>query len=147
MAKRKTPSDSIVLKAGSLPIEEYLELRRSVGWVRLSDRQAKAAMENCLYCVSAWDGETLVGMGRLVGDGAVIVYVQDLVIRPEYQSRGIGSLLIENLIAYADSLREEGTTMMLDLMCAKGRERFYASHGFTARPTDTSGPGMIRYLR
>lgn len=147
MAKRKTPSDSIVLKAGSLPIEEYLELRQSVGWVRLSDRQAKAAMENCLYCVSAWDGDKPVGMGRLVGDGAVIVYVQDLVIRPDYQSMGIGSLLIEDLIAYAESLREPGTTLMLDLMCAKGRERFYASHGFLARPTDRLGPGMIRYLR
>ena len=146
MAQKKL-SSGIVLKAGSLPIREYLALRESVGWVCLSEKQATAAMTNCLYCVSAWDGDKPVGMGRLVGDGAVIVYVQDLVIRPEYQSKGIGGLLIEDLIAYAESLREPGTTMMLDLMCAKGRERFYASHGFLARPTEKLGPGMIRYLR
>ena len=145
--KENQRSAEIVLKEGSLPIREYLALRESVGWVRLSDQQATAAMANCLYCVSAWDGDKPVGMGRLVGDGAVIVYVQDLVIRPEYQSMGIGSLLIEDLIAYAESLREPGTTLMLDLMCAKGRERFYSSHGFLARPTDRLGPGMIRYLK
>ena len=36
--------------------------------------------------------------------------------------------------------------MMLDLMCAKGREKFYQKHGFIARPTDDLGPGMIQYL-
>jgi hypothetical protein len=36
--------------------------------------------------------------------------------------------------------------MMLDLMCAKGREPFYEKHGFIARPTKDLGPGMIQYL-
>ena len=36
------------------------------------------------------------------------------------------------------------TEMMFDLMCAKGRERFYEAHGFLARPTEKLGPGMIR---
>ena len=44
------------------------------------------------------------------------------------------------------SLTEEGTEMMLDLMCAKGREQFYSRHGFLARPTEHLGPGMIQYL-
>ena len=44
-------------------------------------------------------------------------------------------------------LTAEGTEMMLDLMCAKGREHFYESHGFLARPTDSLGPGMIMYIQ
>lgn len=39
-----------------------------------------------------------------------------------------------------------GTRMMLCLMCAKGREKFYLDHGFTARPTEKLGPGMITYI-
>jgi hypothetical protein len=45
-----------------------------------------------------------------------------------------------------ESLREEESTMMLCLMCAKGREPFYEKHGFMQRPTDALGPGMIQYL-
>ena len=55
-------------------------------------------------------------------------------------------MLMEHLISYVDSLTEEGTEMMLDLMCAKGREQFYSRHGFLARPTEDLGPGMIQYL-
>ena len=86
-------------------------------------------------------------MGRLVGDGAVICYVQDLVVRPEAQAAGVGGQILEMLIAYAESLRLEGTELMLDLMCAKGREEFYKNHGFLARPTENLGPGMIQYLK
>ena len=64
-------------------------------------------------------------MGRLVGDGAVICYIQDLMIHPDYQHYGIGSAIIEDLIEYVENLCEEGTEIMLDLMCAIGREPFY----------------------
>ena len=39
------------------------------------------------------------------------------------------------------------THLMLDLMCAVGREPFYHKHEFISRPTDKLGPGMIRYIR
>ncbi|MCI5959401.1 MAG: GNAT family N-acetyltransferase, partial [Lachnospiraceae bacterium] len=71
---------------------------------------------------------------------------QDLIVVPQVQTQGIGSQIIQKLMAYVESLREEGSTMMLCLMCAKGREPFYEKHGFLARPTDALGPGMIQYL-
>ena len=76
--------------------------------------------------VCAYIDAKIVGMGRLVGDGAVICYIQDLMIHPDYQHYGIGSAIIEDLIEYVENLCEEGTEIMLDLMC---------------------GPGMIRYIR
>ena len=85
-------------------------------------------------------------MGRIVGDGAVIFYVQDLIILPEVQGQGIGGLILETLIDFVKKTGYPGTMVMLDLMCAKGRERFYKKHGFIARPTDQLGPGMIQYL-
>ena len=87
-----------------------------------------------------------MGMGRIVGDGAIICYVQDLIIRPEVQGEGIGSLILETLRDFVVNIGFEGTTMMFDLMCARGREEFYKKHGFIARPTEDLGPGMIQYL-
>ncbi|MCM1082754.1 MAG: GNAT family N-acetyltransferase [Clostridium sp.] len=137
----------IDLVENDISVEEYFYLRNKVNWKHLTDRQAQLALSNCLFNVKAVDENgTILGMGRIVGDGAVISYIQDLIVIPEAQGRGIGSLIIERLIAYVKSLCEGGSEMMLCLMCAKGREPFYIKHGFVARPTEDLGPGMIQYI-
>ncbi len=136
----------IEIKENSLSVEAYLALRAQVGWKRLSREQAQKALANSLFIVGAYEADRLVGMGRIVGDGAVICYVQDLIVIPEVQGRGIGSTILECLKTFVKSLRMEHTEMMLCLMCAKGRESFYKKHGFIARPTETLGPGMIQYI-
>ena len=136
----------ITLVRNKLDVDTYLSLRASVKWKKLSRRQAQKALENSLFVVCAYDGKRPAGMGRIVGDGAVICYIQDLLVHPDYQGMGIGNRLLQELRNYVLSIREEGTEMMLDLMCAKDREMFYTKHGFIARPTKNLGPGMIQYL-
>jgi ribosomal protein S18 acetylase RimI-like enzyme len=129
-----------------LDIDTYLELRKAVGFRPLTRDQARKALNNSLYILTAVQNGRAVGMGRVVGDGAVICYVQDLIIRPEVQGQGIGGTILQNLKDFVMRLGYPGTTMMLCLMCAKGREEFYKKYGFIARPTDDLGPGMITYL-
>lgn len=137
----------ITIIENEITLEEYLTLRKLVGWKELTKQQACTALANCLYKIKAVDeAGNVVGMGRVVGDGAVICYIQDLIVVPQVQAQGIGSMMIEKLKAYVDGLREDGSTMMLGLMCAKGRETFYERHGFISRPTDALGPGMIQYF-
>lgn len=128
-------------------VNVYLSLRNQVNWIKLDREQARKALNNSLKIYTVYDDDKPIGMGRIVGDGAVISYIQDLIIIPEYQKKHIGSQLIQHLINYVDSITAENTRMMLCLMCAKGREEFYIKHGFTARPTDSLGPGMIQYIQ
>ncbi|KIR01341.1 Ribosomal-protein-alanine acetyltransferase [Lachnospiraceae bacterium TWA4] len=139
--------DLLKLEKDIVDVDLYLKFRKSVNWKELTRPQAKKALENslCTLCVTL-AGQP-IGMGRLVGDGSVICYIQDLIIHPNAQGMGVGSLLIQGFIDYVKSITEDGTEMMLDLMCAKGREEFYTKHGFIARPTDCLGPGMIMYIR
>lgn len=138
----------IKLIKNDISVEEYLYIRKCVDWKQLGINQAQQAIERSLYFVKAVDDDgKLIGMGRIVGDGAVVCYIQDLVVIPEYQGKGVGSMIIKSLIEFVESIRFEDTTMMLCLMCAKGREPFYKKHGFIARPTDALGPGMIQYLK
>lgn len=137
----------ITIKENSLTTAEYLAIRQQVGWKRLKEEQAEKALKNSLYIVAAYKEDTLVGMGRIVGDGAVICYVQDLIVVPESQGNGIGSIILSRLTKYVEELRENGSEMMFCLMCAKGREAFYEKHQFIARPTSQLGPGMIQYLK
>lgn len=154
-------SPGIKLIENEITIEEYLSIRKAVNWKQLSDEQASLALNNSLYTVGAYDTcnskddclndlsvkRKLIGMGRIVGDGAVICYVQDLIVLPEYQKRGVGSRILRSLTSFVNSIKQPDTEMMFCLMCAKGRERFYKKHGFIERPTDNLGPGMIQYLK
>ena len=124
----------------------YLGLRKKVGWIELNPVQAQRALDNSMKIITVYDDDKPIGMGRVVGDKAVISYIQDLIVIPEYQGKHIGSELIEHIIAYVKSITMEDSRMMLCLMCAKGREIFYEKHNFIARPTEALGPGMIQYI-
>ncbi len=134
------------IKENILDKETYILLRKKVGWKKLSDRQIDLALNNSLFNVCAFIDDLPVGMGRIVGDGAVVCYIQDLVIHPEYQQLGIGSLILKSLIEYVSKIQEKDTQMMLCLMSAKGRDDFYIKNGFIKRPNDNLGSGMIMYL-
>lgn len=129
-----------------LTVDIYMDLRKKVDWIELNRDQAEKALNNSLKTFTVMEDGKAIGMGRLVGDGAVVTYIQDLVVDPEYQSKRIGSKLIDCIINYVNQHLYEGSRMMLCLMCAKGREDFYRKHGFTERPTDDLGPGMIQYV-
>jgi len=137
----------IIFKENQLDVDTYLYLRKQVNWKTITDNQAHRAIDNSAYIIAAYNEDKPIAMGRIVGDGAVISYIQDLIVIPSAQGEKIGSKLIEKLIEYVQSITEEGTEMMLCLMCAKGRENFYKHHNFIERPTDNLGPGMIQYIR
>lgn len=137
----------IEIVENKLDVETYLDIRASVHWKVLRKEQAEKALNNSLYTVMAVENGKTIGMGRIVGDGAVICYIQDFVVRPEYQGTSIGRKMMERLIGHVEELRMDQSEMMLCLMCAKGRERFYEKFGFIGRPTENLGPGMIQYLK
>lgn len=137
----------IILKENEIKLDTYLELRDSVKWKVLDREQARLALENALYTVCVYDDDKPIGMGRIVGDGAVVMYIQDLIVHPDYQKKGIGKQLIEHLIDYVKKINPKGNEIMLCLMSAKGRESFYEKYGFISRPTDNLGPGMIQYIK
>lgn len=134
------------IRINELDVDTYLNLRAFVNWKVLKREQAELALKNSLYTVVAYLDEKAVGMGRLVGDGAIICYVQDLVVRPDVQTQGVGRQVLQRIIEHVEEIRMDNSEMMLCLMCAKGREPFYKKFGFIERPTEKLGPGMIQYL-
>lgn len=84
------------------------------------------ALENSLYTLGAFEGETLVGFVRCVGDGEHIVYVQDLIVREDHRRKGIGRELIQRVLAEFAHVR------MIALMTDSGDVRanaFYRDVG------------------
>jgi len=83
-------------------------LYESVGWVSYTDKVSDLTtlLTHCQLVFSAWDNGKLVGLIRTVGDGISIQYVQDLLVLPEYQKRGIGSKLLKKAIEQSKEIRQ-----------------------------------------
>lgn len=79
---------------------EILSLYESVGWTAYTDYPEVLCegFARSLVILGAYEGEKLLGILRAVGDGVTIVFVQDLLVLPEYQRKGIGSALLRTLL-------------------------------------------------
>ena len=85
--------------------QEILNLYPSVGWTAYTDNPASrmAGFENSLLTLAAYEGDTLLGVIRTVGDGQTIVYIQDILVLSEHQRQGISTALVQTVL---DRFRE-----------------------------------------
>ena len=126
-----------------ISVEEYLTLRRSVGWRDTATEKTKIALKNSLYSIVVEKNESVIGMGRIVGDGGIYYYIQDVIVIPEKQNRGIGTKIMERLMSYIKQVAEPGS--FIALMSAEGLSEFYKQFGFCER--ESSAPGMYFIMK
>ncbi len=120
--------------------KDYNRLRREAEWPEMDSDACARCLPESLCVVSALDGEELVGMGRIVGDGGLCFYIQDVIVAKSHRRRGVGTAVMEALMAFIADRAVKDT--YVGLMSAAGKESFYSRFGFTSRPTDTLGCGM-----
>ncbi|MDD4292160.1 MAG: GNAT family N-acetyltransferase [Clostridia bacterium] len=85
--------------------QEILCIYESAGWVNYTRNpdMLKRAYLNSLCVVGAYEKGELIGIIRTVGDGASIVFIQDIIVRPDFQRKGVGRALIEYVLdKYSD---------------------------------------------
>lgn len=87
---------------------EVLRLYSSVGWSAYTDcpDMLRRGFENSLLILAAYEGEQLLGIIRVVGDSHTIVFVQDILVYPKYQHRGVGSALLRAVLDKYDHVRQ-----------------------------------------
>ena len=90
-----------ITKERSVSIDDVLHLYQAVGWTNYTNQpqMLEQALSHSLTTYLARDGEEIVGLVRLVGDGFSSVFVQDLIVLPSYQRQGIGSNLMKEALA------------------------------------------------
>ena len=89
-----------VRKQDVVKLEDVLHLYQAVGWTNYTNQpqMLEQALPHSLAVYLAFDGEKIVGLIRLVGDGFSSVFVQDLIVLPTYQRQGIGSALMKQAL-------------------------------------------------
>lgn len=87
---------------------EILPLYASVGWTAYTDAPdvLQQGFEHSLLTLAAYEGGQLVGVIRVVGDGYTILFVQDILVFPEYQRKGIGTALLQEILKRFSHVRQ-----------------------------------------
>ena len=125
-----------------LSVEDYCELRSSVGWASIVEEQARSGLEHSDFIVSCRDNGYTVGCARVFWDKGYIAYLADVMVKPAYQGQGIGKRLVTECIRYIDAQLKDGWKIKIVIVSAKGKEKFYEQFGFSTRPNDREGAGM-----
>lgn len=99
-----------------------------------------------MYSVAAIDNNTMIGMGRLIGDGMYYMIV-DIIVQPDYQGKGIGSNIVNRLTEYVHKETSAGGRSSIQLIAEKGKESFYERFGFKLIPNEFCGSGMRKVIR
>ncbi|MCR5384644.1 MAG: GNAT family N-acetyltransferase [Saccharofermentans sp.] len=126
--------------------EEYMELRRQVGWCEFPLEEAQAGIDNSYMITCARDEEKAIGVVRLLWDGGYIAFLSDVIVDPDYQGQGIGKKLVESVIKRVKADMKPGYKVKMCLMAAKGKEPFYEKFGFSERPNENLGAGMDQWF-
>lgn len=133
------------IKENQLNYETYYTLRESVGWNNWSKEQAEKALENSYYSIVIFYNDNAIEMGRVVGDGIYFTIV-DIVVRPEYQGRKIGTTIMNSILEYIEKNMCEGSRVSVQLLAEVGKEQFYIKQGFKLVPHEYCGPALRKII-
>ena len=78
--------------------DEFNNLTNSVGWGIREKNIIEEALKNTLYSLCVYDDNKLIGYGRIIGDKTIFLYIQDIMVIPEYQNKHIGTEIMNNLL-------------------------------------------------
>jgi GNAT superfamily N-acetyltransferase len=116
---------------------EFAALYAETGWGEWpADTFERALVGSWVVCAARDDDGALVGMGRLISDGALHAFVTEMIVAETARGGGVGAEILRQLVAEAHrrGVRD------VQLFAARGRVGFYERNGFVRRPPE--GPGM-----
>ena len=119
-------------------VATYQQLRIAAGLSAQTAEAAAKGLPNSLFAVQVLLGDDVVGMGRIIGDGGCFYQVVDIAVLPAHQGKGLGKLIMREIMRYIDS--EVPPSAYVSLIADGQAQDLYAQFGF--RHTAPASVGM-----
>lgn len=123
---------NLEIKHNKLTAEEFIYLWESVWGNAPTKEQIELALTNSIFVVSVYDRGKVAAMARMIGDMGLCYYIKDVVVHPDYQKKGIGRGLINELLDFIKSNGISGTQIFVELCAMPDKIPFYEKFGFSA---------------
>ena len=121
---------NLTVKHNELTADEFITLWETVWDGAPSREQVRLALEHTLFRVSVFDDNNIVAMARVIGDMGLNYYIKDVVVRPEYQKKGIGRTLINEITRFVKENGVIDTEIFVGLCAVPDKMPFYEKLGF-----------------
>lgn len=120
-------------------VDDFIRLRDISGLSPRSREAAKIGLPNSLYGVQITFNDEVVGMGRVVGDGALNFEVVDVAVDPAHQGKGLGRMIMQNIMDYLDKTAQKNAyiTLMADVPA------LYEKFGFKLSRPNSEGMYIV----
>ena len=109
----------------AVSVKELADLRESIGWNRM-ENEYKNPLLTSYYHIAVYEKEVLIGYIDCVSNGVTDAYIQDLMVHPDYQRRGIGTELMTIMINYL----KQKHIYMISVLFEESLKPFYEKFGF-----------------
>lgn len=86
--------------------KDFNYLTDKVGWYTRDAKIVEEALNNTLYSVSIYDDDNIIGYGRIIGDKTIFLYIQDIMVIPEYQGQKVGTKIMNTLLTKVDEYKK-----------------------------------------
>lgn len=108
---------------------EYSTLRKGAGLPPFDPQKLEKGLDHSLFsvCIS-YEGKT-IGCGRVLGDGALHFYIQDLLIAEDFREEGIDAMIMDVIMAYIKNMA--GTNSFIGVMTTTSGHELFIQYGFT----------------
>ncbi|WP_223786899.1 GNAT family N-acetyltransferase [Marinicella meishanensis] len=119
---------------------DFFALFQTTGWnqaYQATPQDLEQALHDSWYTASAYQNGELIGFGRVLSDGVLYAMIYDLIVHPDFQNQGLGSQLLNRLIAAC----QQANIRAIQLFSAHGKVPFYERRGFVVR--SAQAPGMV----
>ena len=128
-----------------ISVEDFNYLNEKVGWGKRENIVVKQALDNTLYSITVYDDKEVIGYGRIIGDKTIFLYIQDIIVIPEYQGNKIGTEIMNLLLKKINEYKKINPEIRTYIGPSLGRESFYKKFGFKTRKEAGLGEGMVLF--
>ena len=118
---------------------DFVRIRRNLMWNEIPETLVEKAINGSMINISVYDNEECVGVGRIVGDGALKGMLTDIMVLNEFQGKGVGKLIVTSLIKELENMVNDGCCFQLEASPTANNREFYIKCGLKYKPQNQDG--------
>ena len=122
-----------------IDVNDFIKIWNDLDWNDIPEYLVERAINGSMLNVSVFDKEKCIGVGRIVGDGALKGMLTDIMVLKEYQNRGVGKLIVTSLIKDLEDLVNDGECFQLEASPTASNRNFYIKCGLKYKPENQDG--------
>ena len=120
-------------------VSDFIRIRHSLNWNEIPETLVEKAINGSMINISVFDNEKCIGVGRIVGDGALKGMLTDIMVLKEYQNKGIGKMIVTSLIKELENMVNDGCCFQLEASPTANNREFYIKCGLKYKPENQDG--------